>query len=145
LIEVNFTLLVQLANFLILLVILNSLLFKPVLKVLDERDKFVSESTELQERLGSLTEESDTEYETRILAAKQEAMGIRGEHRSEALAGFRDVVGQAKEAGLAELEKARGALAAEADKSRKELAGEAETLAAGIAEKLLGRSAGGKA
>ena len=57
-ITVNFTLLVQLANFLILLVILNHFLFKPVLRVLDERAKLVSESAELKEKLGQLTAES---------------------------------------------------------------------------------------
>lgn len=144
-IDVNFTLLVQLANFLILLVVLNKLLFKPVLKVLDEREKLVTESAELKERLGRLADESNQEYETRMLTAKQEAMSIRGEQRSEAMAGFRLVINEAKEAGMAELEKARAKLAAQVDESRKDLGDQAAGLAAGIAGKLMGRSLGGKA
>ena len=106
-ISVNFTLLVQLANFLILLVILNYLLFKPVLRVLDEREKLVNESAEAKERLGKLASENIEEYESRLLAAKQEAMSIRAAERTEANTGFRQKIQEARVVGTQELEKAR--------------------------------------
>lgn len=138
-ITVNFTLLVQLANFLILLVILNHFLFKPVLRVLDERAKLVSESAELKEKLGQLTAESIGEYESRLLKAKQEAMGIRTSGRNAAMEDFRRKVQEARGAGEQHLDKARKEITAEAGRSRESLAAEARTLADGIAAKLLGR------
>ncbi len=138
-ITINFTLLVQLANFLILLVVLNFLLFKPVLKILDEREKVVKESAELKEKLGELTEKNIEEYESKLLNAKQEAMGIRAAERSEALAGFKRTIQDAKLAGNEELEVARSQIATQAENSRKTLMDNARTLAGGIAETLVGR------
>lgn len=138
-ISVNFTLLVQLANFLVLLVILNFLLFKPVLRVLDERARLVNESAEMKEKLGQLTAESIEEYESKLFIAKQEAMGIRASERTEAMAGFRQTVQEARAAGEKDLEKARQEIASEAERSRESLMGEARTLADGIASKLAGR------
>lgn len=138
-ISVNFTLLVQLANFLILLVILNFLLFKPVLRVLDERESLVKESSELKNRLGGLAEENIQEYETRLHAAKQEAMGIRTTFRNEAIGDYRNVLQQAREDGAVELDNARKKIAEQAEASRQTLQGEASSLAAGIVAKLVGR------
>lgn len=138
-IAVNFTLLVQLANFLILLVILNYLLFKPVLRVLDERERLVSESAEMKDKLGKLTEESLAQYESRLLGAKQEAMGMRAASRADAMAGFRQKVQEARTQGEQELEKARGEIAAEAERSKEVLMAEAQVLAGDIAATLVGR------
>ncbi len=138
-IAVNFTLLVQLANFLILLVILNYLLFKPILRVLDEREKLVNESAETKERLGRLTSESIEEYESKLLSAKQEAMGIRAAERTSAMAGFRQTIQEGRVVGIQDLEKARQEIASEAERSRKKLMADAQTLAADIAARLVGR------
>jgi F-type H+-transporting ATPase subunit b len=139
LITINFTLLVQLANFLILLVVLNFLLFKPVLRILDERERVVKESTELKEKLGELTGKNIEEYESKLLSAKQEARGIRAAERSEALAGFKRTIQEARLAGTGELEAARKQIATQAENSRKTLMDEARTLAGDIAETLVGR------
>jgi F-type H+-transporting ATPase subunit b len=145
LIEVNFTLFVQLANFLILLVILNHLLFKPVLKVLDEREKLVKESTELKERLSILAGESIAQYEETMLNAKLEAMGIRTGFRSESLQEFRQIVQASRDEGAQELDKARMQIGKQVEKTRQELMADADNLAKGISARLVGRSMGGKA
>ena len=144
-ISINFTLVVQLVNFLILLVLLNYLLFRPILKVLDDREKLVKDSSELKERLGALAEENMSEYESKLHSAKQESMAIRAGGRSESLVQFRQIVQETKSENVQELEKARGVLKEEAERSRKVLQSESENLAVQIASKLVGRSVGGKA
>ena len=138
-ITINFTLLVQLANFLILLVILNFLLFKPILRILDERERVVNESAELKQNLGKLTAESIDEYESKLLAAKQEAMAIRASERNEAMIGFRKTIQDAKLTGARELESAREEIAAQAENSRGTLMADAKALAGDIAVNLMGR------
>ena len=138
-IEINFTLVIQLVNFLILMVILNFLLFKPILRVLDEREKLVRESTEIRERFNTLSDDGISRYEKQILDAKQEAMNIRTGVRSTVMAEFRKQVLEAKEAGLGELEKSRQEIAREAEKSRATLMNEVEGLGTRIASKLTGR------
>ena len=139
-ISVNFTLLVQLANFLILLVILNFLLFKPVLRILDERERVVNESAEIKEKLGTITAENIDEYERKLLAAKQKAMGIRASERNESMGRFRKTLQEAKLAGAEELEAARKELASQADVSRQTLMADAKDLAGDIAANLMGRN-----
>ncbi len=142
-IDINFTLIVQLINFLILLVILNFLLFRPILKILDERERLVRESGEMQGRIDKVVGERMVEYDSRIRDAKQEAMSLRAAARSEALARFREIVQSAKEANIEELEKARESLAVQVADSREILAEEAKTLGRDIASRLLGRTVGG--
>ena len=138
-ININFTLVVQLVNFLILLVILNVLLFKPILRVLDERERLVKESTEIKERFNTLSDEGISRYENQVLEAKQGAMNIRTGLRAEAMTEFRKQVLEAKGSSLEELEKARQEISREAEKSRCTLVKEAEKLGARIASKLVGR------
>jgi F-type H+-transporting ATPase subunit b len=131
--------LVQLANFLILLVILNFLLFKPVLRVLDEREALVNESAELKTRLGGLADENIDEYESRLYSANQEAMGIRATLRNESLTEYRRVLQAARDESAVELEATRKKITDQAEVSRKALQGEANSLAQRIFAKLVGR------
>ena len=144
-INVNFTLLVQLANFLILMVILNYLLFKPILRVIDERNRLIGDASEIKERLGQLADESIGKYERKILTAKQEAMRIRGVARSEGLGQYRQKVEEAREAGHEQVEGARKELVKEAVAVRETLMADTGTLASAIAARLLGRKVGGDA
>ncbi|MBN2190552.1 MAG: ATP synthase F0 subunit B, partial [Candidatus Aureabacteria bacterium] len=45
-IDLNSTLLVQMVNFLLLILILNFLLYKPVFKIIEKRNKKIEESNE---------------------------------------------------------------------------------------------------
>jgi F-type H+-transporting ATPase subunit b len=144
LIDVNFTLIVQLVNFLILLVILNFLLFKPILRVLDERERFVNESREMQDRIDKVVGENMAEYDSKIIDAKQEAMSLRAAGRSEALERFREIVQSAREVNTKELEKAKESLAIQTADSREVLAEDAKTLGRDIASRLIGRTVGSK-
>ncbi len=143
-IDINFTLIVQLVNFLILLVILNFLLFKPILRVLDERERLVNESKEMEVEIDKVAGESMAEYDSKILDAKQEAMSLRAAGRSEALARFREIVQGAKEVNIEELEKARESLAVQTADAREVLAEDAKMLGRDIAARLLGRAVGSK-
>ncbi|NOY86706.1 MAG: ATP synthase F0 subunit B [Deltaproteobacteria bacterium] len=144
-VSINFTLFVQLANFLILLVVLNFLLFKPILRVLDEREKLVKDAAEIKERLSGLADENIARYESQLLSAKQESMSIRTASRSEALGEFRKILQDTKEENAKELDIARKTLAAQAEESRTVLKTEAENLADKVAAKLLGHNMGGRA
>jgi F-type H+-transporting ATPase subunit b len=127
----NATLLVQIAQFLFLLVVMNTLFFKPISKVLDERRDYIQGN-----RRGSI----DRLEEAKTLTAKYEAE--LGETRQQA----RDVVAKASGAEiLAKAQQeasARMAQAAqEVERQRQEalksLEGEVPVLSRQIAEKLL--------
>jgi F-type H+-transporting ATPase subunit b len=121
------------------LVILNFLLFKPVLRILDEREALVNESAELKSRLGGLADENIDEYESKLYSAKQEAMGIRATLRNEAMTEYRKTLQAARDESAVELEATRKKITDQAEVSRKALQGEANSLAQGIFAKLVGR------
>jgi len=76
-IDFNYTILVQFANFLILLVLLNFLLFKPVLRAINKREEAINSSLEKGQvtsdeakKLEKLYEEGTKEKKKPILETK---------------------------------------------------------------------------
>lgn len=76
----------QIVNFLVLLIILKKLLYKPILKVLEERKKKVEESIknadEIEKKLAQIAEDE----EKRILAASSEGEKIIKQAQDSAVA-----------------------------------------------------------
>jgi F-type H+-transporting ATPase subunit b len=139
-IDFNYTLLVQFANVLILLILLNFLLFKPVMRVINKR-----EST-----LGSLFGRvTGTEEEARRLAkaydegAKEKKRPIlenRDALLSEAHAGSIKVIEQARNELAAELAKVRDQIDKDSKTVFNTLKGEVDRLSSEVAAKMLKRS-----
>ncbi len=142
--NINLTLVIQLVIFLTMAVLLNLLLFKPVLRVLDRREKVLRESNALREEFTRLAQEKTRIHDEKILASRQEAMALRVKMRSEGTASLRAMVQKARDQHLAELEKARRAVAADADQARGGMRPLVENLARELSSSLAGRPLGGK-
>src|SRR5512137_2264312 len=103
-------------NFIILLALLGKFLYKPVLKMLDERAQKVKESMEWAESIKRDYEQAKAEVQKQIEKGRQEAQGIitQAFQTGEALKeeARKEASGQAK----AIVEKARLQLEAERDK-----------------------------
>src|SRR5450759_387313 len=73
-IDINVTLLIQLANFIVLLIALNFLLFKPIRQVMLEREQGISsafgDAKTAQERMQGIVER----YNASLAEAKQKAV-----------------------------------------------------------------------
>jgi len=65
--------------FLVLIFILNRMIFKPLVAVLDEREKRVKEGAEAQERALQTVEESEAKYRTAVIQARRDAQSKRQE------------------------------------------------------------------
>jgi len=72
-VDVNSTVWIQMANFLVLILVLNFLLFRPVLKIIAERNKKIEESQEEVSSLDETIERKMTQYEEKIRQARAEA------------------------------------------------------------------------
>jgi F-type H+-transporting ATPase subunit b len=77
-------LLAQLINFGVLFVALTYLLYKPTMKLLDERARKVAQGVEDAERAAEKLAQADTEATTVVNAAETEAEGIVASAREEA-------------------------------------------------------------
>lgn len=138
-IEINLTLLYQIIAFFILYFVLNALLYKPVLKVINERNKNIE---------GAKKEASDMEaelqkrllgYENRLSEAKAKAQEERLRIRQEGLDKEKELLGNARESSQAGLLEAKTMLEQEARSVRVRLKEESKTISKDIAEKILNR------
>ena len=139
-IDINITLLWQLANFIVLLIVLNFILFKPIRQVMLEREQGISSAVEdakaAQERMQSILDQ----YNTSLAEAKQKATTTYNTVYQQGLDAQRDMI-VAERAKAAELlDKARKEIAVASTAARADLQKEAERLSQEITSKLLGRA-----
>lgn len=127
--------------FVILVPVLNSLLFKPLLGVLDEREKRIdgarARATDLAQQAATLVARHDDAIRKARATAHAEQVRVieeaRGQHHS--------TVGDARSAAETEIAGARAELARATASVRASLGAESEPIAREIAARLLGRSA----
>ncbi len=138
-INLNATLIIQLVNFLLLMFLLNRILFRPMLRILEERHQRTEGRRKQAEQIDAEAEAIWAQYTQRIQEAKAEADRIRSEIIRKAEAERQRLLADAAAESESRLNQIRAKIRAEADEARKALEAEARALAAGVAERLLGR------
>lgn len=140
-IDINYTLLIQLANFLVLVVALNFILFRPLRSVMQEREQGIStafgEAKAAQDGVQGLTER----YNALLNESRQKATAAYNTIYQQGLDAQRDLIAAERAKASELLDKARTEIAAASGAARADLKKEAERLAQDIAAKLLGRTA----
>lgn len=120
--EIHLTdLLFQIINFSILLFILGKFLYKPILKVLDERASKIKEGLEAAEKNVKLQTEAEAEKKVMITTAKKEADTIVKEAKKEAEALLAAASIKAKKDAKATLEKEKAAMLAQLHQQERDL------------------------
>ncbi len=139
-IDINSSLLFQIANFLILLVVLNYLLYKPIRGILRQRAakiaQLTSEITTSLEGAKSRQEEMDAHRRGALAQGAQ----LRQELLAEGRVRERELVAAAAAEGEARLSQVRAEAAAEVRRAREELKGQVRAFGEEMARKVLGRS-----
>ena len=95
-ISINATLIVQVINFLVLMWILNKILFKPILKVIEERERNIEGVGVEMARLKEDAERKAEELEAQMHEARTSAGQRRDEIRSQASAQANEIIQQAQ-------------------------------------------------
>lgn len=139
-VDINLTLFVQMANFLVLIVILNYLLYKPILAILDKRKRRLDESEGEIKRLNATVEQKAAEYEEKLRLAKQDALGKKNEILKEAADSAKAIIDERRSKIPAMLAEFQGKVGQEVDAARRILKDQSQKISAEIAEKVLGRS-----
>ena len=139
-IELNFTVIIQLAILLILMVALSKILFKPFLRVLQERRDWVEGAEKKARELQQRTEELWERYRDSMSAAQAQGAAIRDEIRKEGLSKETEILQKAMEEANRFLEGMKAEVQEESQASRAGLRLHAQNLSREMAEKMLGRS-----
>lgn len=126
---------------LLLTVILDRLLFKPLLRVIAEREKAINSARELAERSATDARHAAAEFERKTSDARGEIYRQMDEMRRAALAERADIVARTRAEAEAEVAAASAQLQAEVEKARRTLTAEADALGTAAAERILGRRA----
>ncbi|HSQ78449.1 MAG TPA: ATP synthase F0 subunit B [Nitrospirota bacterium] len=139
-IDINISLLYQLINFIILVIALNFILFKPIRQIMREREQGISSALEdakaAQNRMQSLLEH----YNASLAESKQKAASAYNAIYQQGLDSQRDMISAERTKASELLDKARAEIAAAANSARADLKHEAERLSQDITSKLLGRA-----
>jgi len=139
-IEINFTLVIQLAIVLILMVILSRVVFDPFLGYLQERrdrvERAEKEARELQQKSNELIER----YREAMAAAQAQGAKIREKIRKEGLTQELEILQKAMDEANQLIQEMKRKISEEMEMARAGLKVQVQNLSREIAEKILGRS-----
>jgi F-type H+-transporting ATPase subunit b len=120
--------------------LVNTLIFKPILAVIEARLTAVGEARELAQTAAERARAASAEYNEKLGAARSAVYHEMDEKRRAALASRAAVVGETKATVERELSEATTRVQQEAAAARATLDREAETLAGAIVSRVLGRA-----
>lgn len=139
-IDIDSTLWLQLVNFLVLIFILNALLFKPILGIMEKRRQQFEGARDEVRGLHESVEKKMAEYEDAVRKAKQQAMEQKAELVKEGAEEARKIVDAVRGVIPKMMEEFQGKMNREIDEARGILKNQSQRLSLEIAEKVLGRS-----
>ncbi len=138
-ISLDWTLVLQFFNFIVLLFILNKVLYRPLLKVMNQRREKIEDSKARAREVESAVDEKMQRYQEQLNAAKAAATLERADlrkagHQQEAI-----ITREAQEKAVTRINTIREQVGKEAVEAGQTLNNEAKALAGQIAAKVLGR------
>jgi F-type H+-transporting ATPase subunit b len=126
---------------LLLTVVLDRLLFRPVLRVMGEREQAIRSARELAERSANEARLASAEFEKKTGEARADLYRQMDEMRRSAMNERAEILARTRAEAETEIAAASAKLAAEADEARRRLSADADALGAAVAERILGRKA----
>ena len=139
-IQLNFTLFIQIVNFLVLLLILNAILFKPVMAKMREREARIKNDRERAKESEDKVIDQEKRHQAELSKARQTASQEKNVLLGEAKKVEADVLEKARSQAAQIVDQMKTSIQAEAAEVRKILKEEMTPLARSISEKILGRS-----
>jgi F-type H+-transporting ATPase subunit b len=138
-IELDWTLFVQIINFLVLVFLLNMVLFRPIRRILLARQ---ARLTAYEEDIVGLADSQQGilgEVEQQLAAARREGLGLREKLRQEGSQEEGSLLEQVKQEVDAEWTKVEAKIKKDMAKAREALRAQAQDFATALSTKILGR------
>ena len=136
-IDFNATLIAQILNFLILMVVLAKFAYKPLLKVLDERQKKIADNIESAEHAKIEAEQLKQEYQEQLSSARKEAQAIVEKAEKLAEEAKEAILQEARVESARILKKVQEEVARERMLALEQLKGEVVALSMAVAAKII--------
>jgi F-type H+-transporting ATPase subunit b len=140
-ISIDFTLLLQILQFLIILFVGKKLIYDPVSATVHSRNGKIEALLKDAEALKNEVSSLKKEYDDKLNAVKSEVAEYQRKIRDEAVAQANEIVGKAKAEIDSKIANSRKEIEIQLEKSKVFLAEESKNLADMIVEKILGKAA----
>ncbi len=138
-IELDWTLFVQILNFLVLVFLLNMVLFRPIRKSLQDRQARLTSFEDDISRLGDTQQGILGEVDEQLAAARREGLGLREGLRQEGSQAESSLLEQVKQEVDAEWTRVEAKIKKDVAKAQEALQAQAQDFAMALATKILGR------
>lgn len=138
--SVNGTVVIQIANFLVLLLILNLILYRPIRKILAQRNAEFSLRESQIKQYHDRGLKSQQEIDAGMIAAQKDGFAEKEALKAEGLAREKKLLQEAGASVEQKLGTARGEIDRNVTKVRESLEAQLQDFSNDLAEKILGRS-----
>ncbi len=138
-VDLDASLLVQIGLFVVLLLILKPLLFEPMLKLFEEREKRIEGTRRQASKEDERSAKALAKYEAILNKAREAGAAERDAIRAEGVRKEAESMARVRDTVAKTIEQGRASLAANATTTRAALNAEATVLGRGIASRVLGR------
>jgi len=138
-INIDQSLIFQIINFLLLMIILNALLYRPIRSILKERaERIAGLATEADKVKADMTQK-EQDYQNKLQQARKEGFEQKNLFKLQGQEEEKKLLLEANQKVDAELAQNRKKIAQEVKEAREKLSGEVASFSQEIAQKILGR------
>lgn len=139
-INLDFTLIIQMINFLVLLFILNKILFRPIRNIIKERNQIVEDFNSDITSLTDQAQESVHQFEEKILEARKKGMDRVQAMKEEGEEAEFQLIASTSEEVHSKVEETRKQVKADIQAARDKLQEQVQAFSVAMTEKILERS-----
>jgi F-type H+-transporting ATPase subunit b len=136
----DYTVLVQIANFLLLLLLLNILFYRPIRKILGRRDDEVRSFQDMIKEFQDRFIQNEKALQENAVAARKQGLKEKEDLKTEGLDAEKDIVGEATSSAEERIGEAREMMLENLGNVRQSLRSEVESFSRDLVEKILARS-----
>lgn len=139
-ISIDGSLIFQIVNFLVMIIVLNALLYKPIRKIIRERNEKISG---YETDISGLTDQVDSrlkEIDDKLAEARRDGYLKKDELKGAGFEVEKEIVAKATDEAEGEIQKIKDQIKGEISSARETLKAEIEIFSRELAQKVLGRS-----
>ena len=138
-IDINVSLFIQMANFLVFLFLMNLVLYRPIRRIVAQRKKLISERQEGIESLEAQAQASLLEYDRRLQDARRTGVQRIQELKAAGYEQEKELLRRSSEQTASTVQQLRQKIQEDIAVARKELKQQVKSFSVELAQKILGR------
>ena len=136
----DYTLLIQMINFLFLLFLLNLILFRPIRNIIKERNQIIDNFNSDITSLSDQAQEAVDRFEQKVMEARKAGMAKVQSMKDEGEEAEVQLIASTTQEVQTKVEEARERVASEITEARTQLQAQVKAFSVEVTEKILGRS-----